>query len=276
MTVPHDLELSCDVTQLQCHQHFTWRLPHFYGSSGRSRIDFVATPPSVQFSRIFVKISAGRRLQLIPSTGPRDHMPARIPREEDGDHEKIEEVLSDPIARLAFFQELETNIHKSTIVGRAATDDTPDDAWENLVRIIQETAGPYFCQGAPRFTRPLALERRRLLKDLDTARRLTGVSTDQTLVENAKIEGSRVEKQMRRLSRRANWLEEVEKGQTKLRRDFRGRNTQLILTRLPQPCEYTFAFTSVLLRCSLDLRLVHVVLVSVLLCLPVLRGSRAS
>ena len=29
VTVPHDLELSCDVTLLQCHQHFTWRLPHF-------------------------------------------------------------------------------------------------------------------------------------------------------------------------------------------------------------------------------------------------------
>ena len=60
------------------------------------------------------------------------------------DHEKIEEMLSDPIARLTFFQELETNIHNSTVVGRAATDATPDDAWENLVRIIQETASPYF------------------------------------------------------------------------------------------------------------------------------------
>ena len=29
VTVPHDLELSCDVTQWQCHQHFTWRLPSF-------------------------------------------------------------------------------------------------------------------------------------------------------------------------------------------------------------------------------------------------------
>ena len=46
----------------------------FYGWSGRSRIDFVATPPSVQFSRIFVNFTAGRRLQLIPA-GPRDHMP---------------------------------------------------------------------------------------------------------------------------------------------------------------------------------------------------------
>ena len=49
-------------------------------------------------------------------------------------------------------------------------------------------------------------------------RRLTGVSTDQTPVENAKIEVPRVEKQMRGLSRwllrkrRANWLEELEEG----------------------------------------------------------------
>ena len=56
------------------------------------------------------------------------------------------------------------------------------------------------------------------MKDLGTARRLTGVSADQTLVENAKIEVSRVEEQMRRLSRwllrkrRANWLEEFEEG----------------------------------------------------------------
>ena len=132
------------------------------------------------------------------------------------DHEKIEEKLSDPIARLTFFQELETNIRNSTVVGRAATDDTPENAWETLVRIIQETTGCYFHQGAPRSTRPLALERRRLLKDLGTARRLIGVSADQTHVENAKIEVSRVEKQVRRLSRwllrkrSANWFEELE------------------------------------------------------------------
>ena len=42
--------------------------------------------------------------------------------------------------------------------------------------------------------------------------------------------------------------------------DLHGWKTQLILTRSPQPCEYTFAFTIVLLRCSLDLRLVHSVL----------------
>ena len=43
-------------------------------------------------------------------------------------------------------------------------------------------------------------------------------------------------------------------------RDLHGWKTQLILTRSSQPCEYTFAFTIVLLRCSLDLRLVHSVL----------------
>ena len=142
VTVPHDLELSCDVTQLQCHQHFTWRLPHFMVQAERSRIDFVATLPSVQFSRIFVNFSAGPRLQLIPSTGPRDHMPLTLglmtgggrdcpdPTRGRWDHEKIEEMLSDPIARLTFFQELQTNIRNSTVVGRAATDATLDDALE--------------------------------------------------------------------------------------------------------------------------------------------------
>ena len=73
--------------------------PAFYGWSGRSRIDFVATPPSVQFSRIFVNFTAGRRLQLIPA-GPRDHMPLTMdlvtnPTRVRWDHEKIEEMLSD-------------------------------------------------------------------------------------------------------------------------------------------------------------------------------------
>ena len=55
-------------------QTFHLATPTFYGSSGRSRIDFVATPHSVQFSRIFVNFTAGR-LQLILAAGPRDHMP---------------------------------------------------------------------------------------------------------------------------------------------------------------------------------------------------------
>ena len=58
--------------------------PTFYGSSGRSRTDFVATLPSVQFSRIFVNFSARRRLQLIFSTGPRDHMPLTLELVTDG------------------------------------------------------------------------------------------------------------------------------------------------------------------------------------------------
>ena len=83
---------------------------------------------------------------------------------------------------------------------------------------IQETASPYLHQGASRPTRPLALERRRLLLELGTARRLTVSSGDQSLVENAKTEITQKEKQMRRFSRlllrrrRAMWLEELEEG----------------------------------------------------------------
>ena len=88
------------------------------GSSGQSRIDFVATPPSVQFSRIFVNFTAGRRLQLIPAAGPRDRMPLTMelltngmrhcpdPTRGTWDHEKIEEMLSDPVARLVFSRNL--------------------------------------------------------------------------------------------------------------------------------------------------------------------------
>ena len=186
-------------------------------------------PPSVQFSRISFNFTGGRRLQLIPAT-PRDHIPVTLdlvtngmqhcpdPTRGRSDHEKIEEMLSGPVARLTFFKEIETTIRNWSIVGRAATDVTPDDAWENLVQIIQETAGPYFHQGAPRPARPLALERRRLLLELGTAPRLTGTSGDQSLVEKAKTEVTRVEKQMRRFSRwqlrrrRAIWLEELEEG----------------------------------------------------------------
>ena len=103
-------------------------------------------------------------------------------------------------------------------MGLEATEATLDDAWENLVQIIQETAGLYLHQGAPRLTRPLALERRRLPLELGTARRLTGSSGDQSIVEKAKTEITRVEKKMRRFSRwllrrrRAMWLEELEEG----------------------------------------------------------------
>ena len=194
-------------------QTFHLAAPTFHGSSGRSRIDFVAPLPTEQFSRIFVNFTAGRRLQLIPAAGPGDHMPLTLDLATNGmrhcpdptrgrwDHKKIEEMLSDPVARLTFFKELETQIRNSSIVGRAATGATPGDAWENL---------------ALRPTRPLALERRRLLLEIGTARRLTGTSGDQSLVEKAKTEVTSVEKQMRRFSRwllrrrRAIWLEELE------------------------------------------------------------------
>ena len=97
-------------------QTFHLATPTFYGSSGRSRIDFVATPPSVQFSCIFVNFTAGRPLQLILAAGPRDHMTLTTDLVTNGmrhcldptrgtwDHEKIEEMLSDPVARLTFIQ----------------------------------------------------------------------------------------------------------------------------------------------------------------------------
>ena len=79
----------------------------------------------------------------------------------------------------------------------------------------------YLHQGAPRPNRPLALERRHLLLELGTARWLTGSSGDQSLVENALTEITRVEKKTRRFSRwllrrrRAMWLEELEEGTRK-------------------------------------------------------------
>ena len=97
---------------------------------------------------------AGRRLQVIPAAGPHDHMPLTMdlvtkgmrhspdPTRGRWDHEKIEEMLSDPVARLTFFK-----------------------------------------------------------LELGPARRLTGSSDDQSLVETAKTEITRVEKQMRRFSR---------------------------------------------------------------------------
>ena len=191
-------------------QTFHLATPTFYGSSGRSRIDFVATHRSVKFSRIFVNFTAGRRRQLIPAAVPRDHMPLTMDLVTNGMRHS-----PDPTRGR---WELETKIRNSSIVGLAATEATPDDPWENLVQRIQETAGPYLHQGAPRPARPLALERRRLLLKLGTARRLTGSSGDQCLVENAKTEITRVEKQMRRFSRwllrrrRAMWLEELEEG----------------------------------------------------------------
>ena len=167
----------------RCPIEWTERRQTFYGTNKLPRIDFVAT-----YSHVFVNFTAGRRLQVVPSTGLRDHMPlTQTPHVDDGDHEKIEDMLADPISRLTFFQELGTKIRTSTIVLRAATDATSHVAWETLVRIIQQTAGPYFYQEAPRPTRPLAL-------------RLTGASADQTFVEQAKAEVTLIEKQMRRFS----------------------------------------------------------------------------
>ena len=40
---------------------FAWQHT-FCGTSGRSRMDFVATPSTVQYSRVFVDVTAGRRL----------------------------------------------------------------------------------------------------------------------------------------------------------------------------------------------------------------------
>ena len=99
------------------------------------RVDYhelILLPHSVQFSRIFVNFTAGRRLQLIPAAGPRDHMPLTMVLVTNGmrhcldptrgrwDHEKIEEMLSDPVARLT--------------LGLAATEATPDDAWKTSCR----------------------------------------------------------------------------------------------------------------------------------------------
>ena len=84
---------------------------------------------------------------MIAAVGPRDHMPLTMDLVTNGmrhspdptrgrwNHEKIEAMLSDPVARITFFKELETKIRNSSIVGLAATEATLDDAWENLVQI---------------------------------------------------------------------------------------------------------------------------------------------
>ena len=127
-------------------QTFHLATPTFYGSSGRSRIDFVAIHPSVQYSRIFVNFTAGWRLQLIPAAGPRDHMPLTMDLVTNGmrlcpdptrgiwDHEKIEERLSDPVARLTFSRNLRQKFltRRSWDLQRQRT--TLDDAWENPCR----------------------------------------------------------------------------------------------------------------------------------------------
>ena len=153
-TVPHVSEPLYVDTQLLFHKRFIWLHPHFM-----VRVDAhesILLPHLLLCnSRVFfVNFTAGRRLQLIPASEPHDHMPLTMDLVTNGmrhspdptrgrrDHEKIEEMLSDPVARLTFFKELETKIRNSSIVGLAATEATPDDAWENLVQIIQETGGP--------------------------------------------------------------------------------------------------------------------------------------
>ena len=91
----------------------------FCGSSGRSRIDFVATPLLCN-SRASLSISRlVGVLQLMLAAGRRDHMPLTVDLVTNGmrhcpdptrgrwDHEKIKEMFSDP-ARVIFFKELET------------------------------------------------------------------------------------------------------------------------------------------------------------------------
>ena len=120
-------------------------------------------------SRASLLIStAGRRLQLIPAAGPRDHMPltmdlvtrwhATLPgpyARKMGSRESRRNALRSRCKAHFFSRNLRQNIRNSSIVGLAATEATPDDAWENLVQIIQETAGPCLPQGAPRPARPL-------------------------------------------------------------------------------------------------------------------------
>ena len=140
----------------------------------------------------------------------------RILRAEDGITRKSKKCSQIPSQGSLSSRSLRQKFETRQSLDLQRTEATPDDAWENNVQIIQETAGPYLHQGAPRLTGPLAVERRRLLLELGTARRLTGSSGDQSLVGNAKTDITRVEKQMRRFSRwllrrrRAMWLEELE------------------------------------------------------------------
>ena len=213
-TVPHVSEPLYVDTQLLCHKHFIWLHPHSNGSSGRSRIDFVATPPSVQFSRILVNFTAGRRLQLIPAAGPRDHLPLTMDLVTNGmrhspdptrgrwDHEKIEEMLSNPLQG-----SLSSRNSRQNIATRRS--------WDlQRQRPLLVTHGKTVCR---KFRKQLVHTYTRGRHDLLghllwnedvcywnlAARRLTGSSGDQSLVENAKTEITRVEKQMRRFSR---WL----------------------------------------------------------------------
>ena len=59
-------------------QMFHLAAPTFYGSSGRSRIDFVATHTLLCNFRASLSISRLVDLRLTPAAGPRDHMPLTL------------------------------------------------------------------------------------------------------------------------------------------------------------------------------------------------------
>ena len=203
--MPHVSEPLYVDTQSLCHKRFIWTITN----------RFCCHTPFCAIFAYFCQFH-GWKTATVPAAGSRDHMPLTMdlvttdmrhsPDTTRGrwDHEKIEELLLDPVARLTFFKQQKTKHSHLVDLGLTATEATPDDAWENLVQLIQETTGPYLHQGAPRPARPLALERRRLLLELGTARRLTGSSGDQSLVETAKTEVTRVEKQIPHLKCREN------------------------------------------------------------------------
>ena len=99
----------------------------FFGSSGQSRIDFVAILLLCNF-RVFFQFHGWKTATVDSAAGPdlvtngMRHSPD--PTRGRWDHEKLEEILSDPVARLPFFKELETKFCNSSIVGLAATEAT--------------------------------------------------------------------------------------------------------------------------------------------------------
>ena len=135
-TVPHVSEPWNVNTQLLCHKSFIWLHPHFM-----VRVDdheSVLLPHLLLCNfRRFLSIS---RLEDGYSWFlPRDHMPLTMDLVTNGmrqspdptrgrwDHEKIEEMLSDPVARLTFFKELETKIRK--FVDRGTCSDRGHSWW---------------------------------------------------------------------------------------------------------------------------------------------------
>ena len=89
---------------------------------------------------------------------------------------------------------------------------------ENRRNALGSRCKAHFFQGTQDKSRNWSIVRLAATEATPTARRLTCSSGDQSLVENAKTEITRVEKQMRRFSRwllrrrRAMWLEELEEG----------------------------------------------------------------